>query len=79
MSIPEQFAKILKQMDENKSYGSVEIFFEDGKITQITQRVITKINSKKPKEMPKQKFTKPIPKPERTNVSLDETIIDLVV
>ena len=29
---------------ENNIYGSVEIFFEKGKVTQITQRIIKKVH-----------------------------------
>lgn len=31
---------------QSKTYGSLEIFFENGKITQITQRIINKIQHK---------------------------------
>lgn len=40
-----KLSAIFSTAAENKIYGSVEIFFEDGKITQITQRVINKISS----------------------------------
>lgn len=36
--------KILTQVVENNIYGSVEIFFEKGKVTQITQRIIKKVH-----------------------------------
>ena len=35
--------KILNKASDNKIYGSVEIYFEGGTITQITQRIINKI------------------------------------
>lgn len=35
--------KILAKVVENNIYGSVEIFFEKGKVTQITQRIIKKV------------------------------------
>ena len=35
--------KILTHVVENNIYGSVEIFFEKGKVTQITQRIIKKV------------------------------------
>lgn len=35
--------KILTKSIENKIYGSVEVYFEEGKITQVTQRIISKI------------------------------------
>lgn len=38
--------KILVEASENKIYGSVEVYFEAGKITQITQRIINKVNKK---------------------------------
>lgn len=41
--------KILTEAVRNKIYGSVEIYFEEGRMTQITQRIINKINAK-PKE-----------------------------
>ena len=37
---------IFKKAVDNKTYGSIEIFFEAGKITQITERVINKIHHK---------------------------------
>lgn len=36
-----------KAMDANM-YGSVEVYLEDGQITQITQRIIKKIKRAKP-------------------------------
>ena len=36
--------KILAKVVENNIYGSVEIFFEKGKVTQITQRIIKKVH-----------------------------------
>lgn len=38
--------KILIKAIESKIYGSVEVYFEAGKITQITQRIINKVSSK---------------------------------
>lgn len=38
---------INKAMDSNM-YGSVEVYLEDGQITQITQRIIKKIKKVKP-------------------------------
>ena len=35
--------KILTNVVDNNIYGSVEIFFEKGKVTQITQRIIKKV------------------------------------
>lgn len=35
--------KILSDASEKKIYGSVEIFYENGVITQITQRIIKKV------------------------------------
>ena len=36
--------KLLSRWVENKLYGSIEIYFEKGKVTQFTQRIIKKIN-----------------------------------
>lgn len=36
--------KILTHVVEHNIYGSVEIFFEKGKVTQITQRIIKKVH-----------------------------------
>ena len=36
--------KILTNVVEHNIYGSVEIFFEKGKVTQITQRTIKKVH-----------------------------------
>lgn len=41
-----QFLKIISKSVERRIYGSVEIYFEDGQITQITQRIINKIGNK---------------------------------
>lgn len=44
------FAKeLLKTIDsiiKNKIYGSIEIYFEAGQVTQITQRIINKIQKR---------------------------------
>lgn len=45
--ISQELASILSKAVDNKIYGSVEIYFEDGEITQITQRIIKKVNRKK--------------------------------
>lgn len=45
-NLTDQFLNLLKRISEKKVYGSIEIFFEEGKVTQITQRVIKKINRK---------------------------------
>ena len=43
----EKFSKnllrILDKAVDKKIYGSVEIYFEAGKITQVTQRIINKV------------------------------------
>ncbi len=36
-------AKIISQAIEKKIYGSIEVYFEAGNVTQITQRIINKI------------------------------------
>lgn len=41
-----------KAMDANM-YGSVEVYLEDGQITQITQRIIKKIKKTKPVQTPR--------------------------
>jgi len=37
---------ILNKVAEDKIYGSVEVYFEAGQITQITQRIINKVTDK---------------------------------
>lgn len=39
-----ELIRILTHVAEHNIYGSVEIFFENGKVTQITQRIINKIH-----------------------------------
>lgn len=39
---------ILSKAMDAGMYGSVEVYLEDGQITQITQRIIKKINKVKP-------------------------------
>lgn len=46
-NISQDLVRILGKAVENKMYGSVEIFFEAGSVTQITQRIINKINRPK--------------------------------
>jgi hypothetical protein len=46
--------KILLKAAENKIYGSVEVYFEAGKVTQITQRIIKKVTQQKDKKNIKQ-------------------------
>lgn len=36
-------AKIFSKAINNKIYGSIEIYFEEGRVTQVTQRIINKI------------------------------------
>ena len=43
-----------KAMDANM-YGSVEVYLENGQITQITQRIIKKIKRQNPVEAPVKK------------------------
>lgn len=42
--LSEELVAILVDVVKNDIYGSVEIFFEKGKITQVTQRIIKKVN-----------------------------------
>ncbi len=39
----DEIVGILEKIRVNKIYGSVELFFEEGEITQITQRIIRKV------------------------------------
>lgn len=41
--------KILIKSMESQIYGSVEIYFEAGQVTQITQRIINKVEKKNKK------------------------------
>lgn len=41
--LSEDLIEILVTVVKNNIYGSVEIFFEKGKVTQITQRIIKKV------------------------------------
>lgn len=49
------FLKIFTKLTDSKMYGSLEIYFENGRPTQITQRLINKFsdNDKKDKKAPK--------------------------
>lgn len=42
--------KLITKWVENKLYGSIEIYFEKGQVTQFTQRIIKKINSELPSD-----------------------------
>lgn len=37
--------KLITKWVENKLYGSIEIYFEKGRVTQFTQRIIKKMNN----------------------------------
>lgn len=39
--------KFIAKAMEKKIYGSIEIYFEEGRVTQITQRIINKIHHPK--------------------------------
>ena len=41
--------KIISQAVEKKIYGSIEVYFEAGNVTQITQRIINKIRNQSEK------------------------------
>lgn len=40
-----EFVKIFSQASQNKLYGSIEVYFEAGRVTQVTQRIINKIRA----------------------------------
>ncbi len=45
--LPKDLLRIVSEAIKNKIYGSVEIYFEAGNVTQITHRVINKISNPK--------------------------------
>lgn len=45
--LSKDLVNILSSASDNKIYGSVEIYFEAGNVTQITQRIINKVSSVK--------------------------------
>lgn len=51
-AILDDLASILEKIKSNRVYGSVEIYFEDGEITQITQRIINKVKKSSVKNAP---------------------------
>ncbi|MBI2021760.1 DUF2292 domain-containing protein [Candidatus Daviesbacteria bacterium] len=54
-------SKLLERIKEKKIYGSIEIYFEGGEVTQITQRIINKISRAKGNTMTsKKKKTNPL-------------------
>lgn len=53
--------KILTKAVENKIYGSVEVYFEAGNITQITQRIINKVVSRNKNIRPQWKKSANLP------------------
>lgn len=52
--ISQEIVEIFKKIREGRIYGSVEIYFEEGEATQITQRIIKKVGTKKKIESPRQ-------------------------
>ena len=47
-----ELLNILSKAMDNKVYGSIEIYIEDGQITQISQRVIKKIKKTQMTDIP---------------------------
>lgn len=45
--LSKELIQILTKASEGKIYGSVEIYFEQGQITQITQRIINKVQNQR--------------------------------
>ena len=56
--LPESFYRIIEKAVAKKSYGSIEIYLESGRITQITERIINKIPSGE-KKLIGQQISKP--------------------
>ena len=53
-NIAKNLIDILSKAMDNKIYGSIEVYLEEGAITQISQRIIQKVS--KPKKLaPKKK------------------------
>ena len=48
--LSKELIQILTKASEGKIYGSVEIYFEQGQMTQITQRIISKVGRPKPED-----------------------------
>ena len=44
-SISSELLETIANSIRGKSYGSVEIYIQDSQVTQITERVITKVNN----------------------------------
>ncbi|KKQ10262.1 hypothetical protein A2858_04205 [Candidatus Daviesbacteria bacterium RIFCSPHIGHO2_01_FULL_36_37] len=42
-NVSNKLLKLLDRLMQKKTYGSIEIYFEAGEITQVTQRIINKI------------------------------------
>lgn len=51
--VSKDLTKILIKAIQKKIYGSVEVYFEGGNITQITQRIINKVQNIKQNGKPK--------------------------
>lgn len=49
----DELKSIIGKIRDNKTYGSVELYFEGGEITQITQRVINKLKKANKEEAKK--------------------------
>ncbi len=45
--LSKELVNILSSAAKNKIYGSVEVYFEAGNVTQITQRIINKVSGVK--------------------------------
>ena len=44
---PKELLKIIAKAVETQIYGSIEFHFQEGKVTQVTQRIINKVHHKK--------------------------------
>lgn len=57
-----ELLNILSKAVDSKMYGSIEVYLEDGQVTQITQRIIKKIKKVKIAPSSKKSLHKPLRK-----------------
>lgn len=72
-STSQNIVKMLDKIKQNRVYGSLEIYFEDGQVTQVTQRIINKFKAER-KEIKQQRSAKQSLKSNDTEVTTSRTL-----
>ncbi len=74
-NVSNKLLKLLDKLMQNKIYGSIEVYFEAGEITQVTQRIINKIGRGNKKPLVKKSVSGVSPQISRSEFS--ETVTEI--